>query len=278
MNITVIGLGLIGGSMAIDLKKRNFANKIFGVDNNKKHAETAIKMKIADEITDLDTGIKNADIIITATPLDACLKLLPEILDKINEQTVIDVCSAKHAVCNSVKSHPKRKYFVASHPMAGTEHSGPQAAVSHLFDGKTTFLCNTEKNTKKAVETAKKIYKTLNMKLIKTDDISHDIHAAFVSHISHISSFALALTVLEKEKDEKHIFNMAGGGFKSTVRLAKSSSDMWTPVLEQNAANIIEVINTYTEKLQEFKHAISEKNRNKINSLILEANKIKRII
>ena len=278
MNITIIGLGLIGGSMAIDLKKRRFADTVYGVDNKTLHAETAKNTGLIDEITDLETGIEKAELIILATPVDASLKLLPKILDLIDNQTVTDVCSTKNGICKIVKEHPKRKNFVASHPMAGTEYSGPWAAVSHLFDGKSTFICNAEESSEKALKDVEDLYGTLNMRIINMEARAHDIHAAFVSHISHISSFALALTVLEKETNEKQIFNMAGGGFRSTVRLAKSSSDMWTPIFAQNSENIIEVIDTYIEKIQSFKKGIKNKNLSEINALIYKANKIKRVI
>ncbi len=278
MTITITGIGLIGGSAAIDLKKRGFAKHIIAVDSDKLHAETAKKIGLADEICDLHTGIKKADLIIIATPTDATLNLLPEILDNISNQTVTDVCSTKFKICESVKNHPKRENFVASHPMAGTEYSGPWAAVSHLFDGKSTFICNAEESSDKALKDVEDLYGALNMRIIHMDAEAHDIHAAFVSHISHISSFALALTVLEKEINEKQIFNMAGGGFRSTVRLAKSSSDMWTPIFAQNSENIIEVIDTYIEKIQSFKEGIKNKNLSEIDALIRKANKIKRVI
>jgi len=278
MNVTIVGIGLIGGSMAIDLKKRYFADHIIAVDSNKLHAETAKNIGLADEITNLEEGIKKADLIIIATPVDVTYKLLPNILDKVTTQTVTDVCSTKNGICNLVKHHPRRENFVAAHPMAGTENSGPWAAISNLYDGKSVLICNAEESSEKALKDVENLYGILNMQIIHTDAKSHDVHAAFVSHISHISSFALALTVLEKEHDEKHIFNMAGGGFRSTVRLAKSSSEMWTPIFSQNASNVIEVIDTYTEKLQSFKEAILKNDFSEIETLIHKANKIKRIV
>ncbi|NPA44765.1 MAG: prephenate dehydrogenase [Chlorobi bacterium] len=278
MNITIIGLGLMGGSMAIDLRKRNFAKKIFGVDSDILHAETAKNIGLVDEIVDLETGINSADLIILATPVDATINMLPNIMNKIDSQIITDVCSTKYKICELIKEHPKRKNFVASHPMAGTEYSGPWAAISHLYDGKSTIICNKEESSNIAIKVVEDLYGALNMRIIHMDAKSHDVHAAYVSHISHISSFALALTVLEKEKDEKHIFNMAGGGFRSTVRLAKSSSDMWTPIFNQNSENIIDVLDTYISKLQEFKERISNNSKEEINTMILDANKIKRII
>ncbi len=278
MNVTIIGLGLIGGSMAIDLKKRKFADTIYGVDTNILHAETAKNIGLIDYITDLESGIKSADLIIIATPVDITQKILPGILDKVSKQVVTDVSSTKNGICELVKNHTNRKNFVASHPMAGTEHSGPWAAISNLFDGKSTIICNKGESSEQALKIVEDLYGSLNMRMIHMDAKSHDIHAAYVSHISHISSFALALTVLEKEENEKHIFNMAGGGFRSTVRLAMSSPEMWVPIFEQNSDNVIDVIDTYIEKLQKFKENIINQNISGINQMIENANKIKRII
>ncbi len=278
MNVTIIGLGLIGGSMAIDLKKRKFADTIYGVDTNILHAETAKNIGLIDYITDLESGIKSADLIIIATPVDITQKILPGILDKVSKQVVTDVSSTKDGICELVRNHTNRKNFVASHPMAGTEHSGPWAAISNLFDGKSTIICNKGESSEQALKIVEDLYGSLNMRMIHMDAKSHDIHAAYVSHISHISSFALALTVLEKEENEKHIFNMAGGGFRSTVRLAMSSPEMWVPIFEQNSDNVIDVIDTYIEKLQKFKENIINQNISGINQMIENANKIKRII
>lgn len=278
MRVTIIGLGLIGGSMAIDLKKRKFADIIYGVDKNKLHAETAKSIGLVDEIVNLEEGIKLADLIIVSTPVNIVQAILPSILDKINNQIVTDVSSTKHGLCKLVKNHPKRKNFVASHPMAGTEYSGPWAAISHMYDGKSAIICNQHESSKKALRIVEDMYGSLNMRMIYMDAKSHDVHAAYVSHISHISSFILALTVLDKEKDEKQIFNMAGGGFRSTVRLAKSSAEMWTPIFNQNSENVVDVLNTYIMKLQEFKLKIAENDKSGISKMIEDANKIKRIV
>ncbi len=278
MRVTIIGLGLIGGSMAIDLKKRKFADVIYGVDKNTLHAETAKNIGLVDKIVNLDEGIKLADLIIVSTPVNIVQTILPSILDKINNQIVTDVSSTKHGICELVKNHPKRENFVASHPMAGTEYSGPWAAMSHLYDGRSAIICNQYESSKKALRVVEDMYGSLNMRMIYMDAKSHDVHAAYVSHISHISSFILALTVLDKEKDEKQIFNMAGGGFRSTVRLAKSSAEMWTPIFNQNSENVVDVLNTYIMKLQEFKIKIAENDKSGISKMIEDANKIKRIV
>ncbi len=278
MRISIIGLGLIGGSMAIDLRKRGFAKEIIGVDTSKLHLNTALNIGIIDRACEIDEAIDNADLIILAIPANETIKLLPKILDSVNHQIVTDACSVKGTICERVKYHHKRENFVASHPMAGTENSGPWAAQSGLFDGKAIIFCDAEDSSEQALSTIKKMYEYLNMRPLYMNAYNHDVHVAYVSHISHISSFALALTVLDKEKNEKNVFNLASGGFDSTVRLAKSSADMWTTIFENNAENVISVLDTYIDKLNDFKTAINESNTNKINNLINKANHIKKIL
>lgn len=278
MRIGIIGLGLIGGSMAIDLKKRGFAERVVGVESNHLHAAAAVEIGLVDEVVPLNDCVAQSDIIIVATPVNAAIRLIPEILDKVDTQIVMDVCSTKEKVNETVHYHPKRKNFVASHPMAGTEYSGPWAALPGLFDGRAGIICNAEDSDVRAVEAVKRMYDCLNMRIIFMRAAHHDVHTAYVSHISHITSFALALTVLEKEKNEKNIFDLASGGFSSTVRLAKSNADMWAPIFAQNRENVLTVLDTYIEKMQEFKKCIAEYDENGVKELIHNANKIKRII
>jgi len=280
MTITIIGIGLIGGSMALDLKNRGFAHKIIGVDNNLNHQNVALLSKIVDEVDSLESAVHKADLIIIATPIDAIQKLLPKILDLTTgtSKVVTDAGSTKAGICRLVENHPNREHYVASHPMAGTEYSGPMAAVSRLFDYKNAIICDKEKSSKPALRLVKKMYDTLNMKLIYMNSKQHDVSAAYVSHMSHISSFVLSLAVLEKEQNEKRILNLASGGFASTVRLAKSSAEMWVPVFEQNSTYILEVIETYMDKLQAFKTAIENNDDEKLKSLITQANHIQKIL
>lgn len=278
MKVCVVGVGLIGGSMAIDLKKRKFCSRLFGVDANTAHAVKALDLGFVDEIVSLEDGVKKSDLVILAVPADATLKLLSKVMNLVNDQIVTDVCSTKESICKSIKNHPKRMNFVAGHPMAGTEFSGPEAAVSGLFDGKATIICESEKSCESATTVVQKLYQTLNMRIIKMDAQNHDVHAAYVSHISHISSFALALTVLEKEANEKNIFDLASGGFDSTVRLAKSSAAMWAPILAGNSENVGRVLQTYIDKLIDFKTAIENKNLAAITQNIEEANKIRKVL
>lgn len=277
MQVGIIGIGLIGGSMAIDLKKRGFADRIVGVENNHLHAAAAVEIGLVDEVVSLDECVAQSDIIVVATPVNVAIRLIPEILDKVDTQIVTDVCSTKEKINEIVHYHPKRKNFVASHPMAGTEYSGPWAALPGLFDGRAGIICNAEDSDLRAVEMIKKMYDCLNMRIIFMRAAHHDVHTAYVSHISHITSFALALTVLEKRK-RKNIFDLASGGFSSTVRLAKSNADMWAPIFSQNKENVLTVLDTYIEKLQEFKKHIAEYDENGVKELIHNANKIKRII
>lgn len=282
-NLGIIGLGLIGGSMAIDLKRKGFAQTVLGVDADSVNAAAAEKIGLVDRVVGLEECVDQSDVIILAVPVDAALKLLPMILDRF-EQTgakdklVMDVCSTKEHLSQSVKYHSKRKMYVASHPMSGTEYSGPWAALPGLFDGRACIICDSDESDRKAVRTVEELYTTLNMRVIYMNSSNHDVHTAYVSHVSHVISFALAQTVLEKEKDEKHIFDLASGGFSSTVRLAKSGADMWTPILLQNSDNVLRVMDTYMEKLQAFRDAIAEGDQDAVRGLIAEANKIRRII
>lgn len=283
MIVGIIGLGLIGGSMAIDLKRRGFADTILGVESDPLHAAAAEKIGLADEVAGFDECVEKSDIVVLAVPADAAVTMLTKVLDRFEamearDRIVIDTCSVKASLVQAVKYHPMRRCYVATHPMAGTEYSGPWAAMPGLFDGRACIIADAEESSEKAVRTVEKLYNTLNMRLIRMNSDSHDVHTAYVSHISHVSSFALALTVLDKERDEKHIFDLASGGFSSTVRLAKSNPDMWVPILTRNGDNVLRVIDTYIDKMQEFRDAIAGCDSDKIRSLIEEANKIKKII
>lgn len=283
MKTGIIGLGLIGGSMAIDLKRRGFADEVYGVEAEPVNAAAAEKIGLVDKVLSLEDCVDQSDLIVLAVPVGAAVKLLPKVLDRFAQteaagKVVIDVCSTKEHLSRCVKYHPCRKMYVASHPMAGTEYSGPWAAMPGLFDGHACIICDPEESDNKAVRIVEDLYKTLNMRTIYMNSSNHDVHTAYVSHISHVTSFALALTVLDKERDEKHIFDLASGGFSSTVRLAKSSPDMWTPILSQNRDNILHVMDTYIEKMNDFRKAIADCDEDAVRGLIEEANKIRRII
>ena len=277
----IIGLGLIGGSMAIDLKRRGFVQRVVGVEADPVNAAAALAIGLVDEVVGLEECVNQSDLIVVAVPVGAAQLLLPRILDMMSagsDKVVMDVCSTKEHLVRCVEAHPGRAHYVASHPMAGTEYSGPWAAMSGMFDGHACIICDAEKSHPEAVKKVEALYDTLNMRVISMDSASHDLHTAYVSHISHVTSFALALTVLDKEKDEKHIFDLASGGFSSTVRLAKSSPDMWTPILTQNRDNVLHVMDTYIEKMNAFRQAVAEGNETAIYDLIEEANRIRRII
>ena len=278
MILTIIGIGLIGGSMAMELRQKKFCNKIIGVDLNKEHQKKAIHYGLVDEICELQKGVEKADFIIISTPVNVSPDILQNVLDRINNQIVIDVGSTKEKIIEKIHLHPKRKQFVATHPIAGTEFSGPDAAQVGLFKNKINIICNKEESSKYAIDKTIELYNHLEMQNIFMNAQDHDIHSAYVSHISHISSFCLALSVMDKEKDEKNILNMAGSGFESTVRLAKSNKEMWTPIFTENKNNILAVLNDYIEKLQDFKDAIAKNDKEEFNSLIHKANGIKKIL
>ncbi|TKC05891.1 prephenate dehydrogenase [Pedobacter frigoris] len=274
MKIAVVGLGLIGGSMALVLKQKGFASKVFGVDNQEAHTKKALELGIVDEITDLSGAIANSDLIILSAPVSACTVLLPQVLDQINNQIVLDTGSTKMSLLAAVKGHAKRGRYIASHPMWGTEFSGPEAATEDAFDGRANVICNASESDKDALETVEKLYTLLGMYNVYMEGKDHDVHVAYVSHISHITSFALANTVLEKEREENTIFELASAGFESTVRLAKSSPAMWMPIFQQNKENVLDVLNEHITQLRKFKACIEKENWDYLSELMENANKI----
>lgn len=278
MTILIVGTGHIGGSMAISLKESGFADHIIGVDASQISLDKALRRRIIDEAADLDEGVAKADLVIVATPVDVAMELLPQILPQIKNQVVMDVGSTKQRLLDLVDTLPKRPQFVATHPMAGTEHSGIEAAIPKLFDGKYTVICEAEKSNPDAVALVERMYLSLGMKIARLNGQEHDVHTAYVSHISHISSFALALTVLEKERDEQAIFELASSGFASTVRLAKSSPEMWTPIFRQNRDNVLDVLDEHISVLSRFRSLLIKKDFEAIRQLMVEANDIRRIL
>lgn len=278
MVITIIGIGLIGGSLAITLKENGFASRIIGVDQSQENLDKAIRRRLIDEDMELTEAVAAADIVVVATPVDAMLTLLPQVLSMIDQQVVMDMGSTKINIMEAVANHPKRGRLVATHPMAGTEYSGPEAAIPGLFDNKCTVLCDVDQSDEDAQEVVKRLYASIPMRIVYLNSKEHDLHTAYVSHISHISSFALALTVLEKERDENQIFQLASGGFSSTVRLAKSSPDMWIPIFRQNRDNVLDVLDEHINQLARFRSLLIKKDYEKFYERIEEANQIRKII
>lgn len=276
--IAIIGVGLIGGSLAIQLHEKKLSSKLIGVDANPEHAQKAVELELVDETLPLDEAIEQAEVIILAIPVDILVSLLPSIMDKIDKQIVIDLGSTKGHVIEAIKNHPKRGRYVATHPMWGTEYSGPQAAVRGAYENKAVIICNAEESDADALEWVKGMYKKIGMHLLEMEAKAHDLHAAYVSHISHITSFALANTVLEKEKEENAIFELASAGFESTVRLAKSNPAMWVPIFMQNKVNVLDVLTEHIAQLTKFKESIEKGDNNLLQGLIEDANKIRRII
>lgn len=279
MKISIIGVGLIGGSMALKLRQKGTADFIYGIDNSNEHLNEALELKIIDAKVDLEYGIKNSDLIILAVPVDAARKLLPDVLELISEnQTVMDAGSTKAGIVNAVKDHPRRSRFVAFHPMWGTENNGPKSAISESFSGKAGVICNKEESAQDALQLVEKIVESLDMHLIYMNAEDHDVHTAYISHISHITSYALANTVLEKEREEETIFQLASSGFSSTVRLAKSHPEMWVPIFKQNKENVLDVLNEHIAQLRKFKSALEKENFEYLGELISNANKIRGIL
>ncbi|WP_396182647.1 prephenate dehydrogenase [Flavobacterium sp.] len=278
MKIYIVGLGLIGGSMALDIQRLYENAVIVGIDSNENHLNEALSLGLVHQKGEFDDGF-DGDFVILAVPVDVALVLLPKILDIISENTiVIDVGSTKKPICDTVENHPKRDSFLATHPIAGTEFSGPKAAIENLFEDKVNILCEIEKTSHKKKEKALELFRNLKMRIRYMEPKSHDKHIAYVSHLSHISSFMLGKTVIEKEKDEKDIFDMAGSGFESTVRLAKSSPAMWTPIFKQNKKQIIKSLEEYIANLSSFKFFLESDDYEAISNEMKNTNRIKEIL
>ncbi|WP_370102193.1 prephenate dehydrogenase [Xanthomarina gelatinilytica] len=277
-NIYIIGVGLIGGSIAKDVKKLNPGISIHGIDANETHLQEALTLKLIDKKANFE-DLKHADLVIVSIPVDATETLLPHILDVVSEDTlVIDSGSTKASICKAVAKHPKRRNFLATHPIAGTEFSGPKAAVEGLFMNKTNIICEIEKTAFKLQERALTIFKIMGMNMRYMNPEAHDKHIAYVSHLSHISAFMLGKTVIEKEKNERDIFDLAGSGFASTVRLAKSSPHMWTPIFKQNKVNVIETLDEYINNLVKFKEFMQTDNFDEVFKDMENINHIKDIL
>lgn len=276
--IAVIGLGLIGGSLALELKKNSWAT-IYGIDKNPEHLEKALDRGIIFTKADADT-LSEVDVVIISVPVDVIPSVTLDVLDKIKEDALVfDVGSTKAAVCDAVRTHEKRKNFVALHPIAGTEYSGPEAAIYDLFKNKVNIICERGLSSEQSIEKAVKIFEDLQMKNVFMDSpVQHDMHIAYVSHLSHISSFMLGKTVLEIEKDEKSIFNMAGSGFASTVRLAKSNPETWTPILLQNKEFLLKSLEEYIKNLSEFKNILTNESADEILQIMQDTNRIKDVL
>jgi prephenate dehydrogenase len=279
MTVTIVGLGLMGSSIALALNEIGFCKHIIGVDSNAKHCKEAEKLNIVNEIKTLNQSILISDVIIVATPVAASINIISEVLDIISEhQTVIDLGSTKNDLCVRFKDHLKRENYVAAHPIAGTENSGPKAAISDLYKNKKVVVCEKNKSSDKALSVALEMFNKIGMSTVFMTPKEHDKHLAYISHLSHISSFALGLTVLDLEKDEKNIFNLAGSGFSSTARLAKSSPEMWNSIISQNKENVLPALDAYIHHLNGFRQDIINNNEKGLTSKMLEANNIRRII
>lgn len=277
--VTIVGVGLISGSFSLALKDRGLVKKVIGVSRTEASAKKALDLGLIDEALPLEKAVPQSDLIYVAIPVDATIPVMQQIMDMLQpHQMVADAGSTKHVLCTALADHPMRRRFLATHPMWGTEYSGPEAAVREAFVGRTCVICEKEKTDKEVVGQIEKVYRELGMHMIYMGADDHDMHAAYVSHISHITSFALANTVLEKEKESDTIFELAGGGFESTVRLAKSNPAMWVPIFMQNRENVLDVLNEHISQLRKFKSCLEKENYAYLLELIENANKIRRII
>ena len=277
--IGIIGLGLIGGSVALKLRQEAFGERFVGFDTDELHASEAVELGIIDEAVSLDVLISLADIILLAIPVNHALKVLPEVLSGIDEESVVmDFGSTKYQISKEADKFANRRQFVACHPIAGTENTGPKAAFPELFEGKVNIICDREKSSGEALEVAESLIEALGMKNKFMSSADHDRHIAYVSHMSHVSSFILGQTVLDVEKNEQNIFDMAGSGFASTVRLAKSSPEMWAPIFAENAENVLEVVDQYIDNLTKFRALIEERDEEELKRVMAETNVIRKVL
>jgi prephenate dehydrogenase len=279
MKIAIVGLGLIGGSLAIDLRSKKIATRLIGIDFNEGHARKALELGLVDEILPEEKAFAESDVVILAIPVNTIGALLPSILDRVAKNAVvIDTGSTKSMICKSVAQHDRRAQFVAAHPISGTENSGPTAALQGLFEGKTNIICEKEQSSESSLAVAKNIFDSVGMNTIFMEPDEHDKHVAYVSHLSHVSSFLLGQTVLDIEKDEKNIFDLAGSGFASTVRLAKSSPAMWAPIFEQNSEYLSQALLEYIMHLQKFHYHLMKKDTKELVKTLTNANEIRRVL
>jgi prephenate dehydrogenase len=276
--IAIVGVGLIGGSMALQLHEKKIASRLIGVEANEFHSRKALELELVDDILPLEAAVREAEVIILAIPMDEMITVLPRILDQVEKQIVIDLGSTKFQLSQLTKHHRHRGRYVAAHPMWGTEFSGPAAAVKGAFENLAVVICDAGESDPDALGWTKSMFTKIGMRLLEMDAAAHDLHAAYVSHISHITSFALANTVLEKEKEEEAIFELASAGFESTVRLAKSNPSMWVPIFRQNRENVLDVLNAHIEQLEKFRDALTQENYAGVLQLIEQANRIREII
>ena len=279
MNISIVGTGLLGGSFALALKHAKISTHIFGIDKNAENLTKALNLQIVDEASTVKQALPQSDLVILAIPVTTLCDNLHYFLDYINDHTIVfDLGSTKRHICEVANKHPKRKQFVAAHPIAGTEYSGPEAASTCLLLGKTMIICDPKNSGKKAIATVEKVSRQVGMHISKMDSKEHDLHLAYVSHLSHVTSFILGVTVLDKEKDEKAIFDMAGSGFSSTVRLAKSSPEMWGAIFEQNKDNLLEGINAYIDRISYFRDKLQENDMKSLGKIMNHANEIGQVL
>tara|TARA_B100001564_G_scaffold77115_1_gene61691 strand:- start:6424 stop:7287 length:864 start_codon:yes stop_codon:yes gene_type:complete len=278
MKIGVFGIGLIGGSLSIQARKHFTDSKIYGFDLSNKNLNRALKLGLIDAILD-SNEIKNLNLILVAVPVNSVKSIVLDLFDQINKDSlIIDFSSTKKEICDAISDHPKRDQFLATHPIAGTEFSGPDSAFENLFHNKIQILCETNKTRKSLSEFATKWFLKIGMKIREINPTEHDLQVAYVSHLSHISSFMLGKTVIEKSKNETTILNLAGSGFESTVRLAKSSPDMWVPIFKQNRSNVIETLSQYIDNLNKFKNLVDECKYEEIYDQMKSINSIRKIL
>ena len=275
MNVAIVGLGLMGGSLALSLKKLDFIDEVVGSDHNIQHQKDAIKLNLVSKIVEFK-DVKKYDVVFLAIPVDGIIAALQNLTNLDADTTIIDMGGTKSKILNSTPQSI-RKNFVAAHPMTGTEFFGPHAALDGLYEDKVVVLCDLEDSGKHQQKVSRKIFKALGMKKYFMKAHEHDRHAAFISHMPHAISYSLANTVMKQEKKE-NILALAAGGFRSMSRLAKSSPNMWEDIFRQNKSNILEAINLFEDELKILKQSVEDDNWNELNKLMSAGKKLHDIL
>jgi len=276
VNVGIVGLGLMGGSIAKAVKKYGIAKKVYGYVNKESTKKEVLELKLVDELVDFETLKEVSDVIILAIPVDAIIAMFPKLLDINKNTTIIDMGSTKEFIVNNIPVQI-RENFIAAHPMTGTEKSGPKAAIDELYEGKTVVLCNLEKNENNHVNKAFRIFQSIGMRIVVMDAVDHDVHACFMSHLPHAISFSLANTVMNHE-DPKSIIALAAGGFKDMSRIAKSSPQMWSDIFGQNKKNMLNSIDLFLGHMNIVKELIEKDQHEELKKWMEKANSLHEIL
>jgi len=274
MKIGIIGLGLIGGSIGLSLRKSE-SYRVIGYDRNEIHRKEAYENGLVDEVVSFQ-DVQDVDILFLAIPVDGIIAVLKEFDNLKKDTTIIDLGSTKSDIAKAIPKNI-REQFVLAHPMAGTEKSGPLSAFNGLYKDRVVVLCDLQDSSDFHNRRAENIFSELKMKLTKMDSDAHDCHTAWISHLPHIISFSLANSVM-KQEDPRSILDLSAGGFRDMSRLAKSSPAMWKDISKQNRENLLKSIEFFEQELASFKESIRDEQWDKLQDKMQFANRLHDIL